>query len=294
MKKCISCLLAALLTCRCIPSGAWTETAAAEDNTPLIAAAEISAEPGETVTVPLTVLHNPGIAALSLSITYDASMLTLLDAQSKAEWNTAVFLAGGDKTQSPYVLNWDSEASADYSSDGLLAELQFAVAEGVTGETVIGISVNQGSTFHADFTDAVFDTQNSLIRIAAATTTSTTETTTTTTTTTTATTTATTEATTTTTEITTTETEPVPVQADYLRGDVDNSGNVDVADAQITLNAYTKVISGKPTGLTDQQFRAANVNLDDVLSVEDAQYILQYYARNTLSKKTTTWEQLIK
>ena len=282
MKKCISCLLAALLTCRCIPSGAWTKTAAAEDNTPLIAAAEISAEPGETVTVPLTVLHNPGIAALSLSITYDASMLTLLDAQSKAEWNTAVFLAGGDKTQSPYVLNWDSEASADYSSDGLLAELQFAVAEGVTGEAVIGISVNQGSTFHADFTDAVFDTQNGLIRIAAATTTSTTETTTTTTTTTAA------------TETTTTETEPVPVQADYLRGDTDNSGNVDVADAQITLNAYTKVISGKPTGLTEQQFRAANVNLDDVLSVEDAQYILQYYARNTLSKKTTTWEQLIK
>lgn len=284
MKKCISCLLAALLTCRCIPSGAWTETAAAEDNTPLIAAAEISAEPGETVTVPLTVLHNPGIAALSLSITYDASMLTLLDAQSKAEWNTAVFLAGGDKTQSPYVLNWDSEASADYSADGLLAELQFAVAEGVTGEAVIGVSVNQGSTFHADFTDAVFDTQNGLIRIAAATTTSTTETTTTTTTTT----------ATTPTETTTTETEPVPVQADYLRGDTDNSGNVDVADAQITLNAYTKVISGKPTGLTDQQFRAANVNLDDVLSVEDAQYILQYYARNTLSKKTTTWEQLIK
>lgn len=282
MKKCLSCLLAALLTCRCIPSGAWTETAAAEDNTPLIAAAEISAEPGETVTVPLTVLHNPGIAALSLSITYDASMLTLLDAQSKAEWNTAVFLAGGDKTQSPYILNWDSEASADYSSDGLLAELQFAVAEGVTGEAVIGISVNQGSTFHADFTDAVFDTQNGLIRIAAATTTSTTETTTTTTTTTAA------------TETTTTETEPVSVQADYLRGDTDNSGNVDVADAQITLNAYTKVISGKPTGLTDQQFRAANVNLDDVLSVEDAQYILQYYARNTLSKKTTTWEQLIK
>ena len=283
MKKCLSCLLAALLTCRCIPSGAWTETAAAEDNTPLIAAAEISAEPGETVTVPLTVLHNPGIAALSLSITYDASMLTLLDAQSKAEWNTAVFLAGGDKTQSPYILNWDSEASADYSSDGLLAELQFAVAEGVTGEAVIGVSVNQGSTFHADFTDAVFDTQNGLIRIAAATTTSTTETTTTTTTTTTA-----------ATETTTTETEPVSVQADYLRGDTDNSGNVDVADAQITLNAYTKVISGKPTGLTDQQFRAANVNLDDVLSVEDAQYILQYYARNTLSKKTTTWEQLIK
>ena len=283
MKKCLSCLLAALLTCRCIPSGAWTETAAAEDNTPLIAAAEISAEPGETVTVPLTVLHNPGIAALSLSITYDASMLTLLDAQSKAEWNTAVFLAGGDKTQSPYILNWDSEASADYYSDGVRAGLQFAVAEGVTGEAVIGISVNQGSTFHADFTDAVFDTQNGLIRIAAATTTSTTETTTTTTTTTTA-----------ATETTTTETEPVSVQADYLRGDTDNSGNVDVADAQITLNAYTKVISGKPTGLTDQQFRAANVNLDDVLSVEDAQYILQYYARNTLSKKTTTWEQLIK
>lgn len=300
MKKRISCLLAAVLTCCSIPSGTWFETSAAEDNTPRIAAAEISAQPGETVTVPLTVQHNPGIAALSISITYDAGMLTLLDAQSKPNWDTAVFLAGGDKTQTPYLLNWDSEASTDYTADGILAELRFAVAEGVTGDAVIGVAVNQDSTFHADFTESKFETQNGMIHIAAQTTapvtttettTSTTVTTTSTTETTTSTTvaTSTTEATTETTVATTAE----PAQAAFLRGDVDDNGTVDVTDAQLTLAAYARRIAGKPLGLTDPQFRAANVNLDEQLSVEDAQFILKYYARNTVAKNPTTWEELL-
>lgn len=307
MKKRISCLLAAVLTCCSIPSGTWFETSAAEDNTPRITAAEISAQPGETVTVPLTVQHNPGIAALSISITYDAGMLTLLDAHSKPNWDTAVFLAGGDKTQTPYLLNWDSEASTDYTADGILAELRFAVAEGVTGDAVIGVSVNQESTFHADFTESKFETQNGMIHIAAETTApvTTTETTTSTTeatTSTTVTTTSTTETTTSTTVATTTiettaetavTTTAEPAQAAFLRGDVDDNGTVDVTDAQLTLAAYARRIAGKPLGLTDPQFRAANVNLDEQLSVEDAQFILKYYARNTVAKNPTTWEELL-
>ncbi len=306
MKKRISCLLAAVLTCCSIPSGTWFETSAAEDNTPRIAAAEISAQPGETVTVPLTVQHNPGIAALSISITYDASMLTLLDAQSKPDWDTAVFLAGGDKTQTPYLLNWDSEASTDYTADGILAELRFAVAEGATGDAVIEVAVNQESTFHADFTESKFETQNGMIHIAAETTapvtttettTSTTETTTSTTVTTTSTTVATTSTTVATTTEATTETAVMttaePAQAAFLRGDVDDNGTVDVTDAQLTLAAYARRIAGKPLGLTDPQFRAANVNLDEQLSVEDAQFILKYYARNTVAKNPTTWEELL-
>ena len=300
MKKRISCLLAAVLTCCSIPSGTWFETSAAEDNTPRIAAAEISAQPGETVTVPLTVQHNPGIAALSISITYDAGMLTLLDAQSKPDWDTAVFLAGGDKTQTPYLLNWDSEASTDYTADGILAELRFAVAEGVTGDAVIEVAVNQESTFHADFTESKFETQNGMIHIAAQTTApvTTTETTTSTTETTTSTTEATTStavATTTieTTAETTVTTTAEPAQAAFLRGDVDDNGTVDVTDAQLTLAAYARRIAGKPLGLTDSQFRAANVNLDEQLSVEDAQFILKYYARNTVAKNPTTWEELL-
>ena len=299
MKKRISCLLAAVLTCCSIPSGTWFETSAAEDNTPRIAAAEISAQPGETVTVPLTVQHNPGIAALSISITYDAGMLTLLDAQSKPNWDTAVFLAGGDKTQTPYLLNWDSEASTDYTADGILAELRFAVAEGATGDAVIGVAVNQESTFHADFTEAKFEAQNGMIHIAAETTAPVTTTETTTSTTETATTTVATTsaaATTSTTEATTetaVTTTAEPAQAAFLRGDVDDNGTVDVTDAQLTLAAYARRIAGKPLGLTDPQFRAANVNLDEQLSVEDAQFILKYYARNTVAKNPTTWEELL-
>ncbi|MBQ9906502.1 MAG: hypothetical protein IJM46_07005, partial [Oscillospiraceae bacterium] len=50
---------------------------------------------------------------------------------------------------------------------------------------------------------------------------------------------------------------------------------------------------GQAHGLTDAQFRAADVNQDGELSVDDAQNILIYYVTNTVSGKNITWEELL-
>lgn len=272
MKKSLTCLFAGMLASCCIISGTLSRTSAAEDSVPTIAAEEIAAQPGETVSVSVSVQHNPGIAALSLSIGYDAEKLTLLDAQSKTDWASAEFLAGGDTAANPYILNWDSDGTADFTADTVLTELRFAVKENTAGDAPVVITVNQESTFRADFTDAKFETRNGVIHISTPTTAPVTVT-----------------ETTTVTAVTGTE----PVQPAYLRGDVNNSGTVDVVDAQLALSAYTKLFTGKPSGLTDAEYRAANVNLDGGLSVDDAQLILQYYAKNGLANKPTTWEELI-
>lgn len=83
-------------------------------------------------------------------------------------------------------------------------------------------------------------------------------------------------------------TEPAP-----LTGDVDENGKVSLEDVQLALKAYTKQVSGKDTELTDRQYRAANVNGDAKLSVDDVQNILIYYVTNTVAGKHLTWEALL-
>ena len=48
------------------------------------------------------------------------------------------------------------------------------------------------------------------------------------------------------------------------------------------------------SGLTAQQLKAADINGDGDVSVDDAQLILLYYVSNTLSGQSVTWDELIR
>ena len=52
-------------------------------------------------------------------------------------------------------------------------------------------------------------------------------------------------------------------------------------------------MAGMGSGLTEQQMKAADVNHDGEVSVDDAQTILIYYVRNTLSGTPTTWDEVL-
>lgn len=77
-----------------------------------------------------------------------------------------------------------------------------------------------------------------------------------------------------------------------LKGDVSGNGEVDIEDAQLTLNAYVDIMSGKKNTLSAEQIMAADVNGDNAVSIEDAQFILNYYVQNNVADKPTTWEEL--
>ena len=111
------------------------------------------------------------------------------------------------------------------------------------------------------------------------TTTTTTETTTTTTTTTT------TETTTTTTteqETTATTTEFVPVEPEYMLGDVNGDKMIDARDAAALLRNYAFTSVG---GSIDRAvFLASDVNSDYVADGRDAAFIFTYYAKASAGK----------
>ncbi len=142
---------------------------AADENAPAILADTVSASAGDTVSVPLRIQNNPGIAALSLQISYDASRLKLLGAEDGKILGSSVFLAGNDLTQIPYTLNWDDLSSENNTGNGIVAVLQFEVlAE--EGDAEIAVTVNQRSTFNVDLEEVAFAAVNGKVRIGAETT----------------------------------------------------------------------------------------------------------------------------
>ena len=60
-----------------------------------------------------------------------------------------------------------------------------------------------------------------------------------------------------------------------------------------TTTVKATTTTAKETGLTDRQIKAADVNEDGELSVDDVQNILIYYVNNTVAGKELTWEQLL-
>ena len=177
---------------------------------PAITVSSLTADTGSTVEVPIIMENNPGVAAVSLDVTYDNTKLSLVSVEDGKILGTSTFLSGKDLTMVPYTLNWDDLSSENNTGNGTLAVLTFNVLDSDATDTSIKVSVNQKSTFNVDFEDVVFETHEGIITINKSsqdsTTTSTSTTTTTSDTTTTSTTTTTSDTTTTSTTTTTSDT----------------------------------------------------------------------------------------
>ena len=65
------------------------------------------------------------------------------------------------------------------------------------------------------------------------------------------------------------------------------------ASDALPLSAYAELMASNPSGLSETAFRAADVDRDGELSASDAQYILQYYAQNTVAMTPTGWDEII-
>lgn len=80
--------------------------------------------------------------------------------------------------------------------------------------------------------------------------------------------------------------------ADMLKGDIDNDGNINISDATSILSSYALNAAGLDSGLTDIQKQAADVDSDGKITISDATYVLSYYARNAAGLNVD-WESII-
>ena len=101
----------------------------------------LSARPGDTVTVPVTLTNNPGLITAKITLTFDDTRLQLVSAEDTGLLAGGVF---GDTMASPYALTWEKgDQTADNTENGILANLTFKVlADAATGTAALTAEVS--------------------------------------------------------------------------------------------------------------------------------------------------------
>lgn len=104
---------------------------------PTIMIPNVTASAGDTVSIPVSFLKNPGIAASTFKISYDDSILIL----ESVDFNTQF---GGDfdalgTLNNPVSVSWSS--MSDISTNGVFLTLNFKVKEGVPVNSKAAVTV---------------------------------------------------------------------------------------------------------------------------------------------------------
>ena len=242
----------------------------AEELLPTITVGSATADVGSTIEVPIIMENNPGVAAVSLDITYDNTKLSLASVEDGKILGTSTFLSGKDMTMIPYTLNWDDLSDDNNTGNGTLAILTFNVLESDAADTTIEVSVNQKSTFNVDFEDVDFETQKGLITINKSSQDSTT-----------------TSSSTTTTKLTTTSTSTT--SATETTSTTQTSSTTSTTTETTTTSTFTT--SAAETTSTTQTSSATSTTTESVTTTEEttiniSPYEMSNWAKNDYFKKT--------
>ena len=127
---------------------------AAESKTPVITLSKVKADPGYTVTIDINISNNPGIMAMSFSITYDSTAFEYTG--YKKGYLTSYTLKDHPEKNSVSFVNIET---SDIAKDGTIISVQFKVKSDAAADkyTVTLANNNQnkhGSSLHNSFSDS--------------------------------------------------------------------------------------------------------------------------------------------
>ena len=105
--------------------GASAVSTAVDSTVPTFAVDRVSAMAGQTVSVDLRVVNNPGIVALRANVTYDPAVLTPTE-MVEQDFAAATF---GPLTKNPLTVTWVDAIHPDVTADGVVARITFTVSE---------------------------------------------------------------------------------------------------------------------------------------------------------------------
>ncbi len=121
-----------------------------------IAVGNVSGRAGDTVTVPVVISNNPGIAAFKLKVTYDKERLVPVSITKGSILTgsiTSNIQQGGDMTRFDYVTAyWDNPS--DFTADGELFNVTFKINDSAEeGNIPVGISYVKGEVANQKYED---------------------------------------------------------------------------------------------------------------------------------------------
>lgn len=131
-----------------------------------ITANDVISFAGDTIEIPIVISNNPGIVSMLLTVTYDESVLTLVEVKDTGLITGAMHTPALD---SPYLLTWiNSTITDNITSNGTVATLVFEIAENAeTGVYPISISYDYENydIVNVDMDPVLFETVDSTLTI---------------------------------------------------------------------------------------------------------------------------------
>ena len=135
--------------------------------TAAIAISSLTAYPGDTIQIPVSIRSNPGISAMKLTITYDTELLEY----QEAAFDQAFLDAAGAQTcinaetAGKIILDW-VQGQGEYSGSGDFAVLTFKV-KAVTedADAALTITYDPEDIFNKDHENQTFQIENGTVQI---------------------------------------------------------------------------------------------------------------------------------
>ena len=135
--------------------------------TAAIAISSLTAYPGDTIRIPVSIRSNPGISAMKLTITYDTELLEY----QEAAFDQAFLDAAGAQTcvnaetAGKIILDW-VQGQGEYSGSGDFAVLTFKV-KAVTedADAALTITYDPEDIFNKDHENQTFQIENGTVQI---------------------------------------------------------------------------------------------------------------------------------
>lgn len=142
-----------------------------KDNEPSFIVNKGFASAGETLSVAVKVKNNPGILGMTLTLSYDDSALTLIDASSGSAVSDVLAFTKPGRYANPCNFTWDGiELTDKQIEDGEILKLTFEVADNAKNGTYpISITYDEDSIFDKDLSSVDISVINGSVTIGSST-----------------------------------------------------------------------------------------------------------------------------
>lgn len=132
-----------------------------------IIVSNVDAKRGDTVKVPVTLVNNPGVLGMSLTVSYEKNTLELLSVQNGEAFAETLTMSHSRELKSGCVFLWDGEAISDEQIlDGSILILEFKILEKApVGKTPIIVVCSEDGTVDRDLQIVEIGTESGFITV---------------------------------------------------------------------------------------------------------------------------------
>ena len=139
----------------------------AYEKSPVIEVGSCNAYPGDTITIPVSLRNNDGIASIMFTVSYDANCLEYQGASfTEALTGLSNTVAVNDETTGKVTMSWVKGASGEYTGSETIANLKFeviAVSENTSAQ--VSLTYDKENVFNESLKNQNFLVKNGTVQI---------------------------------------------------------------------------------------------------------------------------------